>query len=199
MPIARRRRRHQSTGAPTSGDVYLADFNNNRIDAFDSAGHFLRAFGFGVLNGAGVLQTCTTACEGGRSGSAAGEITPAGVAVDNDPSSASFHDLYVTDTRGSRVEKFTPAGEFLLMFGKGVDQGPPIPATSAKPPTSPKATPAGPAPRARGPASSTATKTNPPPSPSMPPARSGSATSTASSGSAPTANSSPKWRSPAPA
>ena len=114
----------QSTGAPTSGDVYLADSGNNRIDAFDSAGHFLRAFGFGVLNGAGELQTCTTACERGRSGSAAGEITPAGVAVDNDPSSASFHDLYVTDTRGSRVEKFTPAGEFLLMFGKGVDQGP---------------------------------------------------------------------------
>jgi hypothetical protein len=39
------------------------------------------------------------------------------VAVDD-----STHDVYVTDTTGARVEKFNAKGEFLLMFGKGVNK-----------------------------------------------------------------------------
>ena len=32
------------------------------------------------------------------------------------------HDVYVTDPPEHRVEKFSPTGEFILMFGKEVDQ-----------------------------------------------------------------------------
>ncbi|MCW2989066.1 MAG: hypothetical protein JWM24_2004 [Solirubrobacterales bacterium] len=116
----------QSTGSPTSGYVYIGDENNRRIDVFDSAGHFIRAFGFGVLNGAKELQTCTTSCVRGLSsypgdggvGPRPGAITPNNLAVD--PTS---HDVYAFDGRAARVEKYTPAGEFSLMFGGGVLDG----------------------------------------------------------------------------
>ncbi len=42
---------------------------------------------------------------------------PTDVAVDQ-----SSADFYVTDPGNHRVEKFSPSGSFLLMFGKGVDQ-----------------------------------------------------------------------------
>jgi hypothetical protein len=46
---------------------------------------------------------------------------PTDVAVDNS-TGPSAHDVYVTDPAHYRIEKFTPSGEFLLMFGKNVDQ-----------------------------------------------------------------------------
>ena len=46
---------------------------------------------------------------------------PSAVAVDNS-SGSSAHDFYVTDPGNHRVEKFDSAGNFILMFGKGVDQ-----------------------------------------------------------------------------
>ncbi len=46
---------------------------------------------------------------------------PAAVAVDNSTGS-SAGDVYVTDPVNHRVEKFGPTGEFLLMFGKDVNQ-----------------------------------------------------------------------------
>jgi hypothetical protein len=101
----------------SSGDIYVADIAANRVAVFDEEEHFIRAFGFGASNGAEELQVCTTSCQAGKSGSAPGEIVPASVAVDNDPASLSFHDLYVTDPNNSRVEKFTPAGAFILAFG----------------------------------------------------------------------------------
>jgi hypothetical protein len=94
----------------SSGIVYIVDRNAARVDEFDSTGHFLRAFGWGVLNSAAELQVCTTACEAGLPGSGRGQLDkPVGVAVDQ-----SSHDVYVTD--GATVEEFNPAGEFILMF-----------------------------------------------------------------------------------
>ena len=46
---------------------------------------------------------------------------PADVAVDN-TSGPSAGDIYVTDPANYRVEKFDSAGNFILMFGKGVNQ-----------------------------------------------------------------------------
>ncbi len=107
-----------STGSAGSGDVFLSDEANQRIDVFDSAGHFLRAFGWSVLNGAPELQVCTTACEPGIPGSGAGQFnSPRGLAVD--PAS---HDIYVSDLGNHRVEKFSPSGEFLFMFGSEVNK-----------------------------------------------------------------------------
>jgi hypothetical protein len=118
-----------STGAPTSGDVYVADRNNHRIDVFDPAGHFLLAFGFGVADGTSeALQTCgpaasppTSVCRQGLNqglaGTAPGQLlSPDSLAVD--PAS---HDLYVSDGEASRVQVFSPGGEFILMFGSEVD------------------------------------------------------------------------------
>jgi hypothetical protein len=102
----------------SSGYVYVADANNSRIDAFDPAGHILRAFGWGVLNGAAELQLCTAICEPGTSGSATGQFQPYAVAVDQ-----SSHDVYVADeAENHRIQKFTANGEFILMFGKEVNK-----------------------------------------------------------------------------
>ena len=46
---------------------------------------------------------------------------PSDVAVDNS-SGPSAGDVYVTDTANHRIEKFSPSGEFLLMFGKDVNK-----------------------------------------------------------------------------
>jgi hypothetical protein len=102
----------------SSSTVYVADYNNSRVEEFDSAGHFLLAFGWGVLNQAAEPQVCTTACEKGLVGFGRGQFNhPLSVAVDQ-----SSHDVYVGDGGNERVEEFSPAGEFILMFGKGVDQ-----------------------------------------------------------------------------
>lgn len=54
----------------------------------------------------------------GSSGSGSGQFSgPSAVAVDQ-----TSHDVYVTDPGNFRVEKFDSAGNFILMFGKGVDQ-----------------------------------------------------------------------------
>ena len=54
----------------------------------------------------------------GSSGSGAGQLSgPQGVAVDN-----STGDLYVADQGNQRVVKFDATGNFILTFGRGVDQ-----------------------------------------------------------------------------
>jgi DNA-binding beta-propeller fold protein YncE len=106
-----------------SGDVYVADEANNRIDKFGPEGEFLLAWGWGVADGSTkALQTCTTGCFAGLSGSGAGQFKGAeGIAVDSGLT-FSHGDVYVADTRNSRVEKFGPQGEFLLMFGGNVNE-----------------------------------------------------------------------------
>ena len=46
---------------------------------------------------------------------------PSDVAVDNS-SGPSVHDIYVADTANHRIEKFSPTGSFILMFGKEVNE-----------------------------------------------------------------------------
>jgi len=107
-----------------TGDAYVADTNNQRIDSFGREGDFRYAIGWGVRTGASELQVCTTetGCRAGIEGGGAGQFSFAeGVAVDNDPASASYGDLYVLDSRNARVQKFDSAGHFLLMFGGNVN------------------------------------------------------------------------------
>jgi hypothetical protein len=78
--------------------LYIADTGNRRVDEFDAGtGAFVRAWGWGVVNGAEELQACTaiSGCQQGLSGSSPGEFGAlAFVAVDN--SSGSSHgDVYV--------------------------------------------------------------------------------------------------------
>jgi hypothetical protein len=107
-----------------SGDVYVADHTNERVDKFGPSGEFLFAWGWGVADGhTEALQTCTTSCFTGlfRGGSGAFGY-PDGVAVDNDPLSASYRDVYVVDSSNGRVQKFDSVGNFLLMIGGGVNE-----------------------------------------------------------------------------
>jgi hypothetical protein len=109
-----------------SGDVYVADTGNLRIDKFGPEGEFILAFGWGVADGESEeLQICTTTCFKGLEGSGAGQFFKeggvAGIAVDNDPLSLSHGDVYVVDPASNRVQKFSPGGQFLRMFGGEVN------------------------------------------------------------------------------
>jgi NHL repeat len=96
-----------------SGDVYVADTYNNRIDEFGQSGSFVRAFGSNV-GGTGV-NVCTTSCQAGSTGGAAGEFAyPGGVAV------AGSGDVYVADGDNSRIDEFSQAGSFIEAFGLNV-------------------------------------------------------------------------------
>ena len=110
-----------------TGDVYVVDYSNRRVDKFDGSGNFILAWGVGVANGQPEFQTCTE-CRRGPTTSSASSIAggfyePSGIAVDNELVSASYGDVYVVDGGHSRVEKFGPDGEFLLMFGGDVNAG----------------------------------------------------------------------------
>ncbi len=81
-----------------TGDIYVMDAGNNRVDQFNAAHEFVRAWGEGVINGANEFQICTkeTGCTMGKAGKKKGELHGAGaIAVDSNPSSPSFGDVYV--------------------------------------------------------------------------------------------------------
>jgi sugar lactone lactonase YvrE len=82
-----------------SGNVYVVDTQNQRIQKFTSGGIFMTAWG--------------------RQGKGRGEFdAPEGIAVDG-----SGH-VYVADTRNHRIQKFTSSGNFVRQWGKeGVDVG----------------------------------------------------------------------------
>jgi hypothetical protein len=112
-------------GADAAGNVYVGDLFSYRADKFDGSGGFLLAWGWGVINRAGEPQVCTstTGCRVGLAGSGSGQFQqPQGVAVDTEPSSPSYGDVYVVDLGNARVEQFGPEGKFLLMFGGEVDK-----------------------------------------------------------------------------
>ena len=100
----------------TTGDVYVVDKGNNRIDEFEANGTFVRAWGWGVADGiTQKLQTCTIACFKGFAGSGEGELeAPVAVAVDNSGSASdpSKEDVYVTNSAADVIEKFSASGEF---------------------------------------------------------------------------------------
>ncbi len=84
------------TGAATDaqGDVYVADYGNNRIEKFDASGRYLASFG-SKGTGPGQFKEGVT-----------------GVAVGPEG------EVYATDFEGSRVEKFSSSGEYLGSFGE---------------------------------------------------------------------------------
>lgn len=108
-----------------TGNLYVADTRNHRVDKFDGAGDFQLAWGSGV---SGISQeelgTCSAdgGCDEGGEGGTYG-FDPDGVAVD------SAGDVYVLDNGHSRVEKFKPREElgggvvmeFSLMVGGEVN------------------------------------------------------------------------------
>src|ERR1700733_5948686 len=100
-------------GEPGSGvavnsadDVYVADTNNNRVEWFNSTGTKVE----GEFNGSGQLAN-----EGGKQ--APQPLSkPEAIAVDNDPASPSFEDVYVVDTSQGVLDKFTATGAFIFQL-----------------------------------------------------------------------------------
>ena len=108
------------TGVATdrSGDVYVTDDNNERIDEFSAAGAFMKAYGWGVSDGASQFETCTTTCQAGIQGGGAGQLfIPWGVATDRSG------DVYVSDLGNERIDEFSAAGAFIEAYGWGVSDG----------------------------------------------------------------------------
>ncbi|HZK15358.1 MAG TPA: hypothetical protein VFC52_02050, partial [Solirubrobacterales bacterium] len=113
-----------------SGDLYVADTNNFRVDKFSEEGGFLLAWGYGVRDGVSrELQTCgpeavppTLRCfkgEGANVSQGTGAIRPQSVAVDQ---SSGY--VYVSDTGSRRrVSAFDSSGGFLRSFGAAVASG----------------------------------------------------------------------------
>ncbi len=109
-----------------TGDVYVGEYAD-RVSKFDGSGSFLFAWGWRVNEGHGEeFQTCTvaTGCLKGTEGFGAGQFScgAEGVAVDNNPLSFSYKDVYVVDYCNRRVQKFDASGKFLLMFGGHVNE-----------------------------------------------------------------------------
>jgi len=95
-----------------TGDVYVADTGNRRVDEFEGDGSFVRAWGWGVANGEGKLEVCSATCRRGLSGGGAGELAaPRFIAVDNS-GGASEGDVYVGDGVGSEAKNETQFVEF---------------------------------------------------------------------------------------
>jgi DNA-binding beta-propeller fold protein YncE len=105
----------------STGLLYVADGNNPRVDEFTRAGSFVRAFGFGVRDGAEHLEVCTaeTSCGKGNFSEAPDAVIPKGIVA-----SSAAHAVYVSEPRDLRVNEYTEAGAFVTMFGAGVDKGP---------------------------------------------------------------------------
>jgi DNA-binding beta-propeller fold protein YncE len=95
-----------------TGDVYVADKGNARVDEFSASGTFVRAWGWEV-NGVTGFGECTLICQPGAPGSEPGQFqTPGGVAVDNSADS-STGDVYVSDPENHRIQQFSADGEYI--------------------------------------------------------------------------------------
>lgn len=108
-----------------TGDVYVVDQNNQRVDEFEPWGQFILSFGKEV-NETTKANVCTAEsediCKAGVGGDGASQFNiPQGIAVDNS-SDSSKGDVYVVDKANIRIEKFGSEGKFILAFGKEVNE-----------------------------------------------------------------------------
>jgi predicted membrane-bound mannosyltransferase/DNA-binding beta-propeller fold protein YncE len=86
-----------------SGNIYVADSGNNRVQVFDSKGTPLRQWG----------TTCKLDTGEGCVGDGRGQFNePWGIAVD------AGGNVYVSDTWNHRVQKFDRDGNFVTMWGQ---------------------------------------------------------------------------------
>ena len=96
-----------------SGDVYVADAGNDRVQEFGPEGAFVKAWGWGVRDGKAEFEVCTSACRAGLPGVGKGQLKEAtAIAVDN--SSGGAGTVYVgANASGKKpdVQRFSADGE----------------------------------------------------------------------------------------
>ncbi len=96
----------------SSGNIYIADSGNHRIQKFNSAGVFQMMFGWGVDTGASAFETCTASCQAGLFGAGNGQFSgPTGVVID------SSGNIYVVDQGNNRIQKFNSSAVYQSQFG----------------------------------------------------------------------------------
>ena len=110
--------------APASGNVYVADTGNDRIDVFGPTGTFMEAFGWGVADGQPRAEVCTTSCQAGMAGSGPGQFsTPTTIAIGAPPGPAA-NKVFVGDAGNNSVETFDADGNFISTIdGTSTPQG----------------------------------------------------------------------------
>lgn len=110
---------------PTTGHLFMGEVQvNDRVVEFTAWGEFVKAWGWGVRDGTPEPQTCgpgavppSATCQAGIAGDGVGQLDrPVGAALDSEGN------LYIFERANLRVQKFSPDGEFILMFGGGVNK-----------------------------------------------------------------------------
>ena len=100
----------------STGDVYVVDAGNNRVERFSATGSFIAAWGWGVSDGKEEYEVCTSACKDGLPGTGLAQFnSPEAIAIDN-TTGPSGGDVYVVSDRVSQpnvIEKFSSTGESL--------------------------------------------------------------------------------------
>jgi DNA-binding beta-propeller fold protein YncE len=81
----------------STGDVYVSDGTNNRVQVFDSSGNFLRQWEASIPYSP-LIGNCNT-----------GQTDPRGITVDGS------NNVYVTFI--AKVKKYSPSGEFIMEWG----------------------------------------------------------------------------------
>jgi DNA-binding beta-propeller fold protein YncE len=94
------------------GNVWVADYLGNRLEEFSGEGTFIKAVGYGVIDGKSEFETCTTTCVTGISGSHHGQFSgPFGIAINR-----STGNIYVSD-QSPRVQMLDENGKYVSEFG----------------------------------------------------------------------------------
>ncbi len=92
----------------TDGSVYVLDLETATVQKFDAEGNLITSFGDSSPSHNGKLAGVQTPA--GSFAEIAG-IGPTQLAVDNDPTSPSYRDLYVPDMAHNVIDRFGPEGE----------------------------------------------------------------------------------------
>lgn len=105
-----------------TGDAYVYDANNLRVQQFTAGGEFIRTWGWGVDDGSNAFQVCEAPadlpCQAGVAGANGGQFAPIsndamGMAIDP----AAPHHVFVGDKSNQRLQEFDVDGDFVRLWG----------------------------------------------------------------------------------
>jgi hypothetical protein len=103
----------------STGDVYVMDRGNRRIQQFTLDGGFVRAWGWGVDTGANAFEICTESCQAGVPGPQPGQFG-ASSTTNSLAISPVSNTLFATDGVNGRVMEFELDGAFVGEWGSGL-------------------------------------------------------------------------------